>query len=329
MDYNTPEELLRMGEKKIGQMKNFVPLILTLLVVLLGLRTTIYTIEADEVGVVRRFGKYITTTEPGLHFKLPFGLDIVTPVPVRKVFKEEFGLRTLSPGVRSTYAKGGYKDESLMLTGDLNTLDVRWIVQYRVKDPVKFLFNVRKPISTVRDISEVIMRRLVGDFRVDEVLTTKREAISDEAQVQLQQLLDYYETGIKVVTVKLQDVNPPAEVQPAFNEVNEAKQVRERMINQAWETYNKVIPRARGEAEQVIQSAQGYSIDKINRAKGEAERFTQVLAQYQIAKDITKERLYLETMTSVLPRAKQKYVIDSEQTSILPFLNLKDKGGAQ
>ena len=329
MDFNTPEELLNMGKKQLGDMRNFAPLFIAIVIVLIGLRGSIYSIGPDEVGVVQRFGKYVATTNPGLHVKLPFGIDKATPIKVKKIFKEEFGIRTMSPGVRTKYARGDYSDESLMLTGDLNILDVRWIVQFRVKDPVKLLFRVRNPRDTIRDISEVVMRRLVGDYRVDEVLTTKREEVNDLAQVELQKILDYYDSGIQIVTVKLQDVNPPEVVQPAFNEVNEAKQEKERVINQAWEAYNKAIPRARGEAEKMIREAEGYSLGKINSAKGEAERFLSVLEEYKDAKAITKKRLYLETMAGVLPRVKQKYIIDPKQTSILPLLNLGEKGGLQ
>ena len=329
MDFNTPEELLNMGKKQMRDARNFAPLFILIVVVLLGLKGTVYTIGADEVGVVQRFGKYITTTNPGLHVKLPFGIDKATPIKVEKIFKEEFGVRTLNPGVRTKYGRGDYSDESLMLTGDLNILDVRWIVQFRVKDPVKLLFKVRNPRDTIRDISEVVLRRLVGDYRVDEVLTTKREEVDHLAQIELQKILDYYDTGIQIVTIKLQDVNPPDEVKPAFNEVNEAKQEKEQVINQAWEAYNKVVPRARGEAERTIREAEGYSLGKINNAKGEAEKFLSVLEEYKNAKEITKKRYYLETMMHVLPKAKQKYIIDPQQTSILPLLNIGERGGVQ
>ena len=329
MDFNTPEDLLKMGKKQLGDIRNFAPLIIFGMVILLGLKGAIYSIGPDEVGVIQRFGKYSSVASPGLHGKLPFGIDKVTPIKVKKIFKEEFGMRTVNPGVKTQYGRGDYSEESLMLTGDLNILDVRWIVQFRVKDPVKLLFKIRSPIDVIRDISQVVMRRLVGDYRVDEVLTMKREEIDHLAQVELQKILDYYNTGVQIVTVKLQDVNPPDEVKPAFNEVNEAKQEKERVINQAWEAYNKVVPKARGEAEKMIREAEGYSLEKINQAKGEAERFLSVLEEYTKAKEITKKRLYLETMMGVLPKAKQKYIIDPKQTSILPLLNLGDQGGVQ
>lgn len=327
-DIRGPDDIINIGRKKFGDLGRFLPVVIFILLALIGLTGAIYSIGPDEVGVVQRFGRYVYTTSPGLHLKLPFGIERVTPIKVERVFKEEFGIRTLRPGVRTEYSPRKYPEESLMLTGDLNILDVRWIVQFKVKDPINLLFKTRDPIDNVRDISEVVMRRLVGDYRVDEVLTTKREEINDLAQLEIQKILDNYQTGIQVVTVKLQDVNPPDEVKPAFNEVNEAKQEKERMINQAWEAYNKAVPRARGEAEKVIREAEGYRLDKINRAKGEAERFLDTWAEYKKAPQITKRRLYLETMMEVLPGAKEKYIIDPEQSTILPLLNIGQKEGS-
>jgi len=324
-----PEDIIDVGKAKFGDTSKFLPWIIAGFIVLVSLKGLLYSIGPEEVGVIQRFGKYMRLSPPGLHVKLPFGIERVTPVPVKRVLKEEFGIRTLRPGVRTQYSAREYLEESLMLTGDLNILDVRWIVQFKVKDPVALLFNVRDPVENIRDISEVVMRRFVGDYRVDEVLTTKREEVDDLVQQEMQSILDRYQTGIQVVTVKLLDVNPPEKVRPAFNEVNEAKQEREKMINQAWEAYNKAIPRARGEAEKTIREAEGYSLDKINRAKGESERFLAVLAEYEKAPQITQKRLYLETLLDVLPKAKEKYVIDPEQSSILPLLQIGQKGGVE
>jgi len=331
MDWNnvpSPEEIINKGKKSFGDAWKFFRWGLVIFVLLAGLRGMIYSIGPDEVGVIQRFGKYIGLSSPGLHAKLPFGIDRVTPIKVEKVFKEEFGFLTLRPGVKSQYASGNFQDESLMLTGDLNILDVRWIVQFKIKDPVKLLFATRNPIDNIRDISEVVMRRFVGNYSVDEVLTTKREEIDDLAQQAIQKILDQYNVGVQIVTVKLLDVNPPERVKPAFNEVNEAKQEKEKVINQAWESYNKVIPRARGEAERTIREAEGYSADRVNRAKGESERFLATLAEYKKAPQVTKNRLYLETLSNTLPRAKEKFIIDSEQKSILPFLDVR-QGGAR
>jgi membrane protease subunit HflK len=328
-DVRRPDDAIDVGKKKFGDFARFLPWIILGLFVLVGLRGVIYSIGPDEVGVIQRFGKYIGLSSPGLHTKIPFGIDKVTPIKVEKIFKEEFGVRTLRPGVQTEYSPRQYLEESLMLTGDLNILDVRWIVQFKVKDPTKLLFATRNPIDNIRDISEVVMRRFVGDYSVDEVLTIKREEIDHLAQIEMQKILDNYQTGIQVVTVKLLDVNPSEKVRPAFNEVNEAKQEREKMINQAWEAYNKVIPKAKGQAEKTIREAEGYALDKINRAKGESERFLVTLSEYKKAPEITQKRLYLETLMDVLPKAKEKYIIDPKQSSILPLLNIGEKGGVK
>ncbi|MFH1798384.1 MAG: FtsH protease activity modulator HflK [Candidatus Omnitrophota bacterium] len=329
-DFRSPEDLFKNETEKVKQFGRdygkYLPIVFVLLMIIFGLQGAIYSVGPDEVGVIQRFGKFVRTTEPGLHAKIPFGLEKVTPIKVKKIFKEEFGFRTSSPGIRSVYAARQYNEESLMLTGDLNILDVRWIVQFKVKDPVSLLFKTRDPVNNVRAMSEVVMRRLCGDYTVDEVLTTKRQEVALRAESGLQELLDKYETGIAVVTVKLLDVNPPDEVKPAFNEVNEAKQERERMINEAWEAYNKAIPRAKGEAIRTISQAEGYGLDKVNRAKGEAERFFATWQEYKKAPTITKTRMYLETMSEVLPKAEKKYVIDPKQPSILPLLKLGQGG---
>jgi len=304
-------------------------LVIVALILLSGLKGVIYSIGPDELGVIQRFGKYIGLSSPGLHMKVPFGVDKVSPIKVEKIFKEEFGFKTLRSGVNTEYSGRSYLDESLMLTGDLNILDVRWIVQFKIKDPVKLLFATRNPRDNIDDISEVVMRRFVGDYEVDEVLTNKREEIDDLAQQELQGILDSYNTGVQIVTVKLLDVNPPEKVKPAFNEVNEAKQEKEKMINQAWEAYNKVIPKAKGTAEKTIREAEGYALDKVNRAKGETDRFLATLKEYIKAPEITKKRIYLETLMDVLPKAEAKYIIDPRQSSILPLLDITKKGGAQ
>jgi membrane protease subunit HflK len=322
-----PDEIIDVGKKKFASFSKKIPIVIAALLILSGLKGLIYSIGPDEVGVIQRFGKYIRLSSPGLHAKIPFGVEKVTPIKVEKIFKEEFGTGREDPSSRLTF--GENRDVSLMLTGDLNILDVRWIVQYKIKDPIKLLFVVRNPRNIIRDVSEVVMRRLVGDYSVDEVLTIKREEIDHLAQVETQKILDDYQTGVQVITVKLLDVNPPDKVKPAFNEVNEAKQEKEKMINQAWEAYNKVIPKAKGEAERTIREAEGYSLDKINRAKGEAERFLATLSEYKKAPEITQKRLYLETLNEVLPKVKDKYIIDPRQSSILPLLDIGRKGGRE
>ena len=323
----TPNEIIDIGKKKFGDFWKFSRWFIIVFLILVGFKGVIYSIGPDEVGVIQRFGKYIGLSSPGLHIKAPFGIDRATPIKVEKIFKQEFGTRSLDRESRAGRSYGVDLEESLMLTGDLNILDVRWIVQFKIKDPIKLLFVVRNPLNVIRDVSEIVMRRLVGDYTVDEVLTIKREEIDHLAQIEMQKILDDYQTGVQVITVKLLDVNPPDKVKPAFNEVNEAKQEKEKMINQAWEAYNKAIPKAKGEAERTIREAEGYSLDKINRAKGESDRFLVTLNEYKKAPEITRKRLYLETLAEVLPKAKEKYIIDPRQTSILPLLDIGKKGG--
>lgn len=324
-DIRKPEDIIDIGKKKAGDYMVFLPWILVILVII-ALKSMVYSIGPDEIGVLQRFGKYERLSSPGLHVKMPFGIETMSPVKVKKIFKEEFGMSVTRSESGRNYSQE-HLEESLMLTGDLNILDVRWIVQMKIKDPVKLLFSVRDPIDTIRDISEVVMRRFVGDYTVDEVLTSKREEIDHLAQEEMQRILDEYESGVHIVTVKLLDVNPPEKVKPAFNEVNEAKQEKEKMINQAWEAYNKVIPRAKGEAEKTIREAEGYALDKVNRSQGEAERFLETLSEYKKAPQITKKRMYLETMQNVLPAVKEKYIIDPKQNSVLPLLNIGQKEG--
>ena len=329
MDYKTPEDIIGDMKNKIPDIRKFLFPVAGGIIALTLLFTSVYSVGPDEVGVVRRFGQYVRSTEPGLHFKVPFSIEKVNNIKVRYVFKEEFGFRTKRSGVVSQYSPREYFDESLMLTGDLNVVVVEWIVQFKVKDPRKLLFNIRNPGNTIRNISEAVMRQVVGDNSVNEALTTRRVELNQEVQDKLQEILDSYDCGIHIVTVKLQDVNPPDEVKPSFNEVNEAKQEKEKVVNQAWEAYNKAIPRAKGEAEKTIREAEGYGLNRVNRAKGDAAKFNSVWEAYKNAKEVTRKRLFLETMNEVLPKAGTKYIIDSAQQSILPLLKLNEKGGTQ
>jgi len=288
--------------------------------------TGLYTVNPEEVGVIQRFGKYLSTTQPGLHFKIPFGVDKLTKVKVKLVFKEEFGFRTLQAGVRSKYSARSYNQEAIMLTGDLNIADVEWIVQYRIKDPVNYLFNVRNVEETMRDVSESVIRGVVGDRSVDEVIVLNRKEIADKSEIMLQEKLDVYKAGLEIVTINLQNVNPPEAVQPAFNNVNSAKQGKERIINEAWQNYNQVIPEAQGKAKRTIEEAEGYSIDRVNRANGDANRFIQMYNQYRYSKTVTRKRLYLEMMEKVLPKVEKKYIIDDKANNVLPLLNLGQGG---
>jgi modulator of FtsH protease HflK len=288
--------------------------------------TVWFTVQPEETGIVQRFGKVMRTAGPGLHFKIPFGVETVRRVPTARVLKEEFGFRTLAsrPGERTRYDPGGaYTDESLMLTGDLNVIDVQWIIQYRIEDPISYLFNVRDTPKTIRDTAEAIMRRAVGNRLGSDVLTAGRVAIASEAKDEIQKVLTSYECGVRLVTVELQDVTPPDTVKPAYNEVNESRQDREQTINMAQEQANREIPRARGVATQSISEAEGYALERVNRAEGEATRFQAILDEYEKAPQVTRRRLYLEAMTGLLAEMKGLYIVDQDQKAMVPWLPLE------
>jgi len=303
------------------------PVIIIILTALFFGSSTFFTVGVDEVGVIQRFGKYARVCQSGLNFKLPAGIEKVTKVKVKRVYKEEFGFRSPSGEAKKLFASGGSenKNVSLMLTGDLNVGLVPWIVQYKVKDPYKYLFKVRDPRKLLIDMSEASMRLVVGDRSINEVIT-KREEMAVEARQLLQAEMDKSETGIGIVTIEMKKTNVPEAVQPSFNEVNQAVQEKEKLIYQAKEDYNKAIPTARGEAERTIKMAEGYSLDRINRAKGDASRFVAFYQEYAKAKDITRRRLYLETVTDLFPKLGHKYIIDAEQKNLLPLLNLGKNG---
>ncbi|MBW1999605.1 MAG: FtsH protease activity modulator HflK [Deltaproteobacteria bacterium] len=287
--------------------------------------TAFYTIPPGNRGVLLRFGRYSSVVMPGLHFKIPFGIDTVFKVHTEQVDTESFGFKSVRPGIRTQYEKSASTErESLMLTGDLNVIDVEWIVQFRREDPRKYLFNVRDPVMTIRDISESVNRRIVGNRSFDYVLQN-REEVNRMAQEELQKILDEYETGVRIVNVRLQNVVPPDPVKGAFNEVNEAQQEKERLINEAQETYNREIPKAKGTAERTINGARGFALERVNRAKGDVARFSDVLKEYRNAREVTKQRLYLEAYQSILPNAQQIYIIDSEQRGLLPLLQLNQQ----
>jgi membrane protease subunit HflK len=292
-------------------------------VVIIFLLSSFFTVGPEEVGVIQRFGEYVRTASPGLNFKLPLGVETVKKVPVERQLKEEFGFRTKVAGIRSTYDPKSFREEKLMLTGDLNASDVEWIVQYRIIDPYKYLFKVREPTETFRDMNEALMREVIGDRSVNEVLTVGRVEIANEVARILQTLCDEYETGIKVDQIVLQDVTPPESVKPAFNEVNEAQQEREKLINQARSEYNKVIPKAKGDAARVIEEAKGYAIERVNQARGEATKFNAVFKEYSKAPEVTQQRIYLETMNEVLSKVGRKLITDKETTGILPLFQFE------
>ena len=287
---------------------------------------SVYQVEPEEVGVVRLFGEYMRTTPPGLQFKLPF-IETVDKVPVQRQLKQEFGFRTLQPGVRTVYSERDFVGESLMLTGDLNVAVVEWIVQYRVSDPYLYLFKVRNVTDTFRDMTEAMMREVVGDRTVTEVLTVGRQEIESTVQAKLQEMCNQYETGITIDQVVLQDVNPPDPVKPSWDAVNQAQQQRDRLINEARGEYNRVIPRAEGEAQQAVLQAEGYALDRVNRAEGDASRFKNLHAAYRQAPDVTRRRMYLETMGKVLPRLGGKLFMDKDASGVMPLLPLETLRG--
>ena len=309
---------IKLPQLNINVLKYMIGGVLVLVIAL----TSFYTIDPEETGLVLRFGEYVRSTDPGLHFKIPLGVESVLKVPIQRQLKDEFGYRTVRAGVNSQYSTKPYRDEAAMLTGDLNAAVVEWVVQYRIVDPYKYLFQVRNVDETFRDMSEAVMRKVVGDRTVHEVITEGRAEVALEVETELQMLCEKYNTGIKVEQVVLQDVNPPDPVKPSFNAVNEAQQAKETLINQAQSEYNKAIPKARGAALQTIQEAEGYALDRVNRAQGDASLFNALYEAYAKAPDITRTRMYLETMNEVLPRVDSKVIVDDDVKGLLPLLNL-------
>ena len=298
-------------------------ILLGLLAILL-VWTSYYTVGPDSEGVVLRFGRFLKTVEPGLHFKLPFGIDDVTVLPTKRQLKLEFGFTT--PGYTNpVQASQDPEDEKSMVTGDLNSVLVEWVVQYRITDPKQYLFDVRNPGITLRDLSEAAMREVIGDRTVDEVITIGRQDIEVAALAQMQEMARAYQLGIQVDQVQLKNVNPPGQVQASFNEVNKAQQDRENMINIANGEYNKAVPKAKGDADRSIRSAEGYRFKRVNEAEGDVASFNATLQQYVKAPDITRTRLYLETMGDVLPYVGQKIIVDDSLRQLLPILPLSTK----
>ena len=323
-DRNDFAKLFEIDTSKIPKLKISPKMIAGLIGVILVIaiaRGTFYQVQTEEVGVILRFGEFVNTTDPGLRMKIPF-VDDVLLVPVTRQLTQQFGFRAAEVGARSTISTAQFEDESLMLTGDLNVAVVDWIVQYRIADPYQYLFKVRNIDDTFRDMNEAVMRDIVGDRTVTEVLTVGRQEIESTVKERLQELCDQYETGIRVDLIVLQDVNPPDPVKPSWDEVNQAQQQRDRMINEAQARYNQVIPRAAGEAQQTILQAEGYALDRVNSSEGDASRFISIYQEYRLAPDVTRQRLYLETMQKVLPLLGGKLFIDEDAQGVLPLLPL-------
>ena len=321
------------GEPPAGEPPNFfanagkIIAIVAALFILQGVFSCFYTIKPGEVGIVLRLGQYSRTTQSGLHFKVPY-IEELAKVDVESVRKEEFGFRTRVPGVNTSFDRKGFGMEALMLTGNKDVIEVAWIVQYKVSDPVKFLFKVRDVAQMVRDASETVIKRIVGNMDFDYVLSN-RELLAANAKRELQVQMDRLQCGITLVTLQLLDINPPEQVKPAFNEVNEADQDMKRLINEAEETYNKVIPKAGGSAKQIIEEAKGYAAERINRAYGETNRFKAIVKEYEGAEEVTRQRMYLEAMQEILPQVEHVYVMDKNQQNIFPLLDLTKKTGKE
>jgi membrane protease subunit HflK len=320
------DDLVRQGRDRLKQIMpsggpRGVIVIAALVLLGLGLLTAYYTVPSDSVAVVQRFGKYLKNVPPGLHFKLPMGIDAATIVPVKRQLKQEFGFST--PGGGDPYqSPSDGKRETEMVTGDLNAALVEWVVQYRISDPVKFLFEVREPAATLRYVSESVMREVVGDRTVDEVITIGRQEIESEALTKMQALSTKYAMGLSIDQVQLKNINPPGPVQESFNEVNQAQQEKEKLINEARRDYNKVIPLAEGEKDQRIREADGYRLKRVNEAQGDVARFNALLEEYNKAPEVTRRRIYIETLQDVMPGIRSKIIIDEQTRSILPLLNL-------
>ncbi|MDU8946693.1 FtsH protease activity modulator HflK [Ovoidimarina sediminis] len=329
------DAILRQGRERLGDLVlggppplKSIALAGAIAFVAVAAWSSYYTVPSDSVAVVQRFGKYTAEVPPGLHFKIPLGIDVATLVPVKRQLKQEFGFTT--PGASDPFQSPiDGRRETEMVTGDLNAALVEWVVQYRISEPLNFLFEVRQPGATLRYVSESVMREVVGDRTVDEVITIGRQEIESEALLKMQALTTKYAMGISIDQVQLKNINPPGPVQASFNEVNQAQQEKERLINEARREYNKVIPLAEGEKDQRIREADGYRLKRVNEAEGDAARFTALLAEYLKAPEVTRRRIYIETLQDVLPGIGSKIIVDGSTSSILPLLNLDRQQGVQ
>lgn len=292
-----------------------------LILVVAGLARGVYTVGPESVGVVQRFGRFAGTVGPGLRFKLPFGIDTVTILPVKRQLKMEFGFGSAG-ATNADQVSGEQSQESDMVTGDLNSAHVEWVVQYEIADPEAYLFNMREPGPTLRDLAESVMREVVGDRTVDEVLTVGRQGIETDAIAKLTGLVQELGMGLRVQQVQLKNVHPPTPVQRSFDEVNRAQQEREQMINQANGEYNKVVPRASGEAERKLREAEGFALKRVNEAEGDVARFKALLEQYEKAPAVTRQRLYLEALAEVIPKLGGKIILDEDAKQFLPLMSL-------
>ena len=322
--------------------RRYVQIAAVVIVAIWVISSIFYTVDADSEGVVLRFGKYIRTTEPGLHGKLLWPIEKVHVVPIQRIQSLEFGFATITPGRVTQYARPTEEQEAVarMLTGDLNLAHVEWVVQYRIKDAYNYLFkiggNADSAVAiddTIRSVSEAVMRKLVGDASVDEVITIGREKIAGDAKVEIQEMLNKFDTGVEVVTVKLQSATPPEQVKDAFDAVNRARQNKEQVINEARGERNRQIPAARGKRDRAVSEAEGYRERVVRTMTGRVSAFQAQLAEYEKAPEVTRTRLYLQAMEEILSQVDSKIVIDESVRGLLPLLDLgaggTQKGGAR
>ena len=324
---NQPDILDELSKIDLSKYKGVMQAVVIVIVLCFTVYTSVFTVDPEEKAVVLKFGKEDRIVGQGLHFKLPFFMEQEYKVPVQRQLKLEFGFRTAGNETRQQYAQtqysgGNYAAESLMLTGDLNVASIEWVTQYKIADPVKYLFKVRNVDQTFRDMNEAVMREIIGDRTINEVLTIGRGEIQNLAMEKLSALCKEYTLGIVVSQVILQDVSPPEPVKPAFNEVNQAEQEKETTIQNALAEYNREIPKAEGTALKTVEAAEGYAVKRVNEAKGAVSRFTQVYEEYQKAPGITRQRIYLETMAEIYQAVDRKIIIDEDANGVLPLLNL-------
>lgn len=325
--YRRPQEI-RFQDIPWGSIKKFIPPLLIIIFIIVTGYTAFYTVKANEEAVILRFGQYTETVGPGLHTKIPYGIDKVLKGEVKRIYNEEFGFRTDQRGFSGmiNYRYPDVKAEKLMLTGDLNCAEVHWVIRYKIKALEDYFFNVRDVRETIRGVSQAVMRTLVGDRSIDEVLTIGRTEIEQKAKEDIQKILDSYRCGIDIQTVLLKAVDPPEPVKDAFNAVNQAIQIRDKIINDAEGQKNKILPAAEGKKEQVIKEAEGYRIRRVNEATGDIRAFLAVYEEYKKAEDVTRRRLFLETMSKIIPKCEKLYIIDKDLKGLLPILGLNDEG---
>jgi len=324
-DYWNIKKDIRKFKKDLLNSGKIAAAIVIAVVVIWLVSSVHYTVDADQQAVILRFGRAIATQGPGIHLKLPFGIDAVIKAEVKEVKKEEFGFRTEEAGVKTVYVVDTpmLQDEARILTGDLNILMLKWVVRYKIDNIQAYLFSVRDPRRTVRDVSEAAMRLVVGDSSVDEILTIGRARIQDEVKLKIQKKIEVYRTGLQVVDVRLKEASPPGMVKEAFNSVNKARQQKEKIINEAESERNSKIPEARGKKIQVIEEARGYAAKRVNEAQGDVALFRAVLEAYEKSPEVTEKRIYLETMQQVFKRVKTKYIISRNSADVLKFFNIR------